>query len=631
LGTSSDTKELVRQASDIVDVVGRYLDLRREGRSYKALCPWHNDSRPSLHVNPERQIFRCFVCNIGGDVFDFVMRMEGVGFAEALRNLADRAGIQISARGPTKEQLDEKQRLYAAMAWAQLQYHQFLLTEPEGEIGRKYLQARGISEDTIKRFHLGLAPDRWDWISQKARAQQISLETLLAVGVLGKSNDGRRTYDRFKGRVLFPICDPQGRPVGLGGRVLPELDPGNTAKYINSPETPLFSKSKLLYGLDHAREAISSSRTALIVEGYTDCLIAHQLGISNVVAVLGTALGEAHLRTLRPYADRIVLVLDGDEAGRKRANEVLELFVAQQVDLKILTLPDELDPCDYLLQYGASEFRRLLAGAADALEHKFQQASQTAQGMYGENRAIEEVLATLAKIPVLSDLTTSAAKLKESQVLSRLATRFGVDETVLRERLKKLRRGKRSASEQAGAASPAARFAEHAPLAREPGAKGERLSGPQPAPAIWERELLELVLLAGDLVGEVAQVVTPDDFASPICREVFVASQRQWEAGQPPTFEQLMLQLEEPAIRSWLVELDDAGRQKRQGKCRADLEQELGDVLSTLRRRRAKQDSKRAAALLRQGQLPEDRGAQVLDRIIQQQRLRQGIAEPMEG
>src|SRR5262249_38955471 len=208
-------------------------------------------------------------------------------------------------------------------------------------------------------------------------------------GLVAQRQNGNGHYDRFRGRVLFSIRDVQGRPVGVGGRILPGAKP-DTAKYINSPETPLFSKSSLLYALDHAKDSFAKTRTALVMEGYTDCLVAHQFGFGNAVAVLGTALGDRHLHLLRRYVDRIVLVLDGDEAGRRRTDQILELFVAEQMDLRVLTLPDNLDPCDFLLQRGSDEFAKLLAGAVEALDHEFQRqlsAISAEGGTHEGNRA----------------------------------------------------------------------------------------------------------------------------------------------------------------------------------------------------------------------------------------------------
>ncbi len=407
---SLDAKEQIRQAIDIVDLVGSVVQLRRQGRNYVGLCPWHDDSRPSLQVNPERQSFKCWVCDIGGDIFSFIMKTEGVEFPEAMAMLADRAGVTLqqpsrpespepsaSSAGPAAP---DKRTLYEAMAWAQRQYHDCLLGAAEAEPARKYLQDRGITAASIEQFNLGFSPTEPAWIFQRAGGTPAQARVLETIGVLARSAGGGGLYDRFKGRVLFAIRDVQGRPVGMGGRVLPGLS-DSPAKYVNSPETPLFAKSHLLYGLDLARETIRKSHTALVMEGYTDCIVAHQYGFTDAVAVLGTALGEAHVRILKRFADRIVLVLDGDEAGRRRANEVLELFVAQQVDLRILTLPDELDPCEFLQERGADAFRRLLeTETVDALDHAIRTATggiDLGHDIHGSSEALARLVAIVAK------------------------------------------------------------------------------------------------------------------------------------------------------------------------------------------------------------------------------------------
>ena len=386
--SSFDAKEQVRQAIDIVDLLGKYnLQLRRQGRGYVTHCPWHDDTRPSLQVNPERQSWKCWPCDIGGDIFSFVMKMEGVDFPEALAMLADRAGIKLqkpsrsepgpfagSPGSPSVPVASTSERSTKRPLGSSASITSASCTSPEAEPARKYFQERGITAESIERFQLGFAPLDRDWILKQAGGSSSRAKVLETIGVLRRSSAGRRLYDLFRGRGLFAIRDAQGRPVGMGGRLLPGVETFLPGKYVNSPETPLFRKSHLLYGLDLAKEAIhkSKSKTALVMEGYTDVIIAHQFGFNNAVAVLGVALGETHIKILKRFVDRIVLVLDGDEAGQKRANEVLELFVAQQVDLRILTLPDDLDPCDFLQERGAEAFADLLAtGTVDALDHAF--------------------------------------------------------------------------------------------------------------------------------------------------------------------------------------------------------------------------------------------------------------------
>ena len=322
---SFDAKERVKQAVDIVDLVGSHIQLRRQGRNYVGLCPWHDDTRPSLQVNPERQSFKCWVCDIGGDVFSFVMKMEGVEFREALEMLADRAGISI----------EKPRRQPAAAGEAASGCGRTAGGTQMPSAGRPCRQANAVAGDGLGREAVSPLPARiaprptppaaicksgasrprassgstsafrrWNAIgfceASKARrareASQRRAKILETIGILARPAEGGSLYDRFQGRLLFSIHDAQGRPVGIGGRVLPELGTTSPAKYVNSPETPLFTKSKLLYGLDLAREALRKSRTALVMEGYTDVIVAHQYGFQNAVAVLGTALGESHVR-----------------------------------------------------------------------------------------------------------------------------------------------------------------------------------------------------------------------------------------------------------------------------------------------------------------------------------------------
>lgn len=593
-----DTKEQIKRAVDIVDLVGEYLPLRREGRGYKALCPWHDDSRPSLQVNPERQSFKCWVCDIGGDIFAFLMKMEGVEFVEALRMLSERTGIALPTRGgQTPQTLDEKQALFAANAWAEEQFHQCLLKSSEAEAARKYFAERGITAESIARFRLGFAPDRWDWLLQRSTGTPHSPAVLLKAGVLAKSQESGKLFDRFRGRVMFSIRDVQKRPVAFGGRVMPGSS--DAAKYINSPETPLFSKSSLLYALDQAREPIAQSRAVVVMEGYTDVIVAHQCGFTNAVAVLGTALGERHIPLLKRFADRIVLMLDGDEAGQRRTNEVLNLFVQEQMDLQILTLPDELDPCEFLLQRGADAFQQQLALAVDALEHKFRAVAgemNTASNLHQAQQAVEEILNTLAQAPRLRANVASAAKLKEDQILHRLSRRFGLAEETLRARLLELRRGTKPRA------------------TRKPDA-----TAPEPKLSRLERTLLELLLLAPERAEAVCQEIPDALLQSPRSQIIFSRCRQLCGAGVRPTFERLMLEFDDPQIQSLLVELDEEGRMK-QG---IDPAANLDSLLATFR-----QQQSQARLRPKEQSLDHEEQVSLFAALIEQKRKQ--LARPSE-
>ncbi len=610
-GPAFDAKEQIKRQVDIVDLIGESIPLRREGRAYKGLCPWHDDSRPSLHVNQERQTFRCFVCNIGGDIFTFVEKRENVTFREALTILAERAGVTLSpsrSGAGSSGETDQRRRLYQAAAWAEQQFHECLLHAAEAEPARRYLHERGITADSLTRFHLGFAPNQWDWLLKRARTASIPPAMLEKIGLVRQRAQGGGHYDFFRGRVLFSIRDVQGRPVAVGGRVLPGLGEPNTAKYINTPETPLFSKSRLLYGLDRAKDAITRSRTAMVMEGYTDVVIAQQCGLENAVAVLGTALGEQHIGILRRFADRVLLVLDGDDAGRKRADEILELFVSAQMDLRILTLPDDLDPADFLLARGKEPFEELLATAVDALEHKLRIATaglDAQSGVDEAHRAQEEMLRTLAKAPVPTD---TAAHLREAHILSRLAHRFRVSEVVLRDRLRALR-------EKGGKPRPAPAPAAQASAVTKPRAKPGKIE-------MAEAELLELVLQAPQLVGHIAERFPPENWSDAARAQVFSVCCRLAGEGIEPTVERLLLEIDDGQLKTLIIELDELQR------CRPkpDPHRQATSLLALIC-----EPSTVAPRILRPALTDATTSAEDVDRVVKRAQRRQGISAPTDG
>ena len=604
LGPAFDAKEQVRQAVDIVDLVGSYVQLRRQGRNFVGLCPWHDDSRPSLQVNPERQSFKCWVCDVGGDVFSFVMKAENMEFREALEMLAERAGIQLRPStphpsepgGPPPRKEDDKRTLYRLAAWADEQYHHCLTSAPEGEPGRQYLAERGIADETIRRFRLGFAPDRWDWLLECARGTHWTAALLERVGLLRRRELSDGFYDWFRGRVMFSIRDARSRPVAFGGRVLPQLADDHTAKYINSPETPLFSKSRELYGLDMARENFKKAGGAIVMEGYTDCLMAHQHGLDNCVAVLGTALGERHLQVLRRYTDSITLVLDGDEAGRRRTNEILDallaLFEKNQVDLRILTLPEGVDPCDFIATHGSDPFRQLLTQAVDALEHKFRTVTNgldTLTDTHRASQAAEQMLATLAQIRTAGGGASSQTLLREEQMLSRIARKFHLPEEQLRSRLTSLRR----------AARPRSGAPRDITLQTE---SGQPVGGTADEPTrlaelpVWDRELLELFLLEPSYRARILITIEPAAFTSNAARRIYQMCGRLAENGEPCDFDRLLGALDDVNLKSLLVSLDEACATKES----ADRERWLADLLETHRRRREETEHRRDLAAARQ-------------------------------
>jgi DNA primase len=385
-------KDKVLEAVDIVEVIGERVSLSRRGKEYVGLCPFHDDHRPSLSVSPSKQIFKCWSCGAGGDAIKFVQLYERVEFREALATLARRAGIDVRMPGADPQASAVRERIRKALNWARSHF-QRNLRGPAGAAARAYARGRGLSEQTVTRFGLGLAKDSWDDLLRAAGRAGIAPNTAQQAGLV-TTNETGKTYDRFRNRLIFPICDALGRVVAFGGRTLGDDD----AKYLNSPETALFSKSRVLYGLDQARRAIEAQSEAIIVEGYTDAILLHQHGFENVVATLGTALTEAHVKLLRPFAGSLVLCFDSDKAGMQAADRAVATALRGRIDVRVLIMGTGQDPADCVTNEGATGFESVLHSAVDALEFKW---SQTVAGLEesdsrGRRIALEEFIQFVA-------------------------------------------------------------------------------------------------------------------------------------------------------------------------------------------------------------------------------------------
>lgn len=390
--------EQIRQASDIFDVVSSYLTLKRAGRQFRGLCPFHNEKTPSFHVTPERQAFKCFGCGAGGDVFKFIQLRENVSFPEARTILAQRAGISMESEakvrsandaGPGKLDIERVNRW--ATAWFQKQF-----ASAEGRAARDYVAGRGITEDSISRFAIGFAPPGWEALATAAQQKDIPSDLLLASGLVRPRQEGQGHYDAFRNRLMFPIVDAMNRVVGFGGRALGD----DEAKYVNTPQTLLFDKSRCLYGLATAKDAFRDQKTAVVVEGYVDCIMAQQSGFTHTVATLGTALTPNHVRLLRRYVDRAVLVFDSDDAGQRAADQALPLFLTETMEVLLAKVPEGKDPADYLLSTGPDAFSEVLTSAVGGLEFKWKQVLTQCRGEAtapDRRRAVEEFLGLIAR------------------------------------------------------------------------------------------------------------------------------------------------------------------------------------------------------------------------------------------
>lgn len=577
--TSEAILAAIKHAVDIVALVGEYLPLTRSGSKFKALCPFHADHNPSLELNPDRQSYKCWSCGAGGDVFDFVKEIERVEFPEALRMLADRAGIALDAPSAAEPAPGgvSKTELLAVHAWAESAFVEAL---GRSEAARAYLTSRGVGESSVARFKLGYAPGERGWLVSRAKKAGFPPDLLEKAGLVTRPADAPGAVrERFRGRLVFPIHDPKGRPIAFGGRVLPEVERllaasgKRVAKYLNSPETPLFKKSKVLYAADLARAAVREAGWVAVVEGYTDVIAAHQVGLCNVVGTLGTAFTDDHVVSLRRLGpDRVVLIFDGDDAGQNAADKTLELFLANEVDVRVLSLPENLDPCDFLLREGADAFRDLVGRAVDPLAFALARASARFDlgSIEGSRQAAEWVLGVLAKVPQGDGRV--GLDVKVAKALDTLSGRLRVPVATLERRLRQVRREARSARAYRAEAPPTLA----APAATAVAAEGGRDADTRPTAAgppfdvrafdRDDRELIEILLNCPGLTPRVISRVAVNTLCDAPLRAILGACYDLYSEGQTPSFELLSLRLDDHRLRSLVAgffmpkELSEAGR-----------------------------------------------------------------------
>ncbi|MFA6545405.1 MAG: DNA primase [Limisphaerales bacterium] len=356
--------EEIRAASDIVDVIGGYLGpLKRAGGNFVTLCPFHREKSPSFNVNPGRQIFHCFGCHKGGDVFTFVKDYENLSFIEAVRRLAERARIvlEFEDNPHAQQQRGEKEQLLHLHEEICKRWQTALANDAAGQIARDYLARRGVSADAVKLFRLGYAPDLWDDTVNWAKSKNFDFALVERGGLIIRKEGGDHFYDRFRGRLMFPICDEQGRVIGFSGRVLAGDE--KTAKYVNSPETPIFTKGRVIFGLDKSKRAIADADCAIICEGQLDLIACFMADVKNVVAPQGTALTADHCRILKRYADEVVLCFDSDNAGQNAAVRSLDILLASGLAIRVATVPAPDDPDSFIKAHGGPAFAQLIANA----------------------------------------------------------------------------------------------------------------------------------------------------------------------------------------------------------------------------------------------------------------------------
>ena len=539
----NDRVKMVKEASDIVDVVGSYISLRPAGQqTFKGLCPFHDDHRPSFDVDPKRGRYRCWSCGKYGDVITFVQEYEKVEFAEALEILAKRAGINLEK----KENLVQN-RLRGSMLdsvrWASDQYHQCLQESPLAAEARSYLSSRGLEDEIIRQFGLGFAPRRGDWLLELAHNDGVDVGMLEQVGLIGRKTDKPGLYDRFRDRIMFPIRNVLGNTVGFGGRIMPSSPFVDKApKYYNSSDSPLFSKSEQLYGIDQARNSIGKVGYLAVVEGYTDVMMAHQMGVGNIVATMGTAINARHLRQLRRWTSKVVLVFDADAGGEQGVDRALELFVTNDMDLAIATLPEGLDPCDMLLNDGPEAFQEVLKGAVDALEFKLSsilaEISRDGASVETKRKATDSILSVLARIPVES---SPSSQLKMQLMLGRIGKRLGLSDETLKSRVNELRPKTESRKVDTNIINTT-----------------EESRRAKPVPE--EKELVEVLLANPDLVFRARQDLSIDDLNHPGLRQIVSILFDLLDEKRTPDLDAVRARMGDSPIGSRLLDLADQGR-----------------------------------------------------------------------
>ena len=394
---SQSTLEQVRAASDIVEVIGNYFPLRRAGANFVALCPFHREKSPSFNVNPHLQIFHCFGCHKGGDVFSFVKEYESVDFPEAVRRLAERARIPLEYQvgGPDAQSRGVKEQLLEIHEQITQRWQHALANEAAGQIAREYLERRGVGAEAVQLFRLGYAPDLWDDTVNWAKNKGYENSIVEKAGLILHKEDSDRYYDRFRGRLMFPICDEQGRVIGFSGRVLSGDE--KTAKYVNSPETPIFTKSKVFFGLDKSKRALLEAESAVVCEGQLDLIACFMAGVQNVVAPQGTAFTAEHARILKRYVEEVVLCFDSDTAGQNAAVRSLDHLLASGLAVRVAVIPPPDDPDSFIKTKGGDAFKALIQSAAGFYEYYLERLClendvKTDRGRLAVLRQISEAL-----------------------------------------------------------------------------------------------------------------------------------------------------------------------------------------------------------------------------------------------
>jgi DNA primase len=561
-----ETIDNILDRSDIVEVLSDYVQLKRSGRNFKACCPFHNEKTPSFVVSPDKQIYHCFGCHEGGNVIDFLMKHESLEFPEAVRMLASKAGVEIpetTSRSGEGESVSS--RIHEANKVAGAFYRDILNSERGGN-ARKYLNSRGITGQTISTFGLGYAPDEWEALSRHCRSKKISGEILRKAGLTVPSDKGRNDYDRFRSRIIFPIYNERDTIVAFGGRVMDNKLP----KYINSPETPVYSKSNILYGLNFAKKGIREKGYAVLVEGYLDVIMPFQYGVINAVATSGTALTLRQVDILKKYTDTVVMVFDSDQAGEAASLRGLEILIENGLKVKVATLPKGDDPDSFVSREGSGPFYAVVENAKTLFDYKLDLLFAQ-KGKKDIGAIVDGMLPTIAKI---------SNAVIQSDYMRTLAEKLGIHEASLRVEMGKIkpdRPYKYERPEEKGSLSKAVRSS--------------------------ELYILGLSLTGAKRFGLVQKELSPDDFHNPAVRTIMSEAKHIFDPENDTTLNQAKL----------LGRLHDDARAREvimQAIAKVDIiedpDKAIKDCISCLKKENREERLKSLAAKLKQAQVNSD-------------------------
>jgi DNA primase len=475
---AEDKIDEVRNAHDIVELISGFVRLKKRGKNYLGLCPFHTEKTPSFTVSAEKQMYHCFGCGKGGNIFTFLMEVDKVSFVEAVRSLASKAGIQIPEESrPATEEQTEFENYYAVCRFGGMHFFRNLTESDEGKEALAYFYKRGFTDETIRTFGLGYAMNSWDVFVNKARAEGFKDEDISKVGLARVREDGSM-YDYFRGRAIFPIFSTQGRVIGFGARKMRE-DDTIAGKYINSPESPLYDKSRVLYGLFHSKDFIRQEDNVLMVEGYADLISLYQAGIRNVVASSGTALTDEQLKLLGRYSKNLTLVYDADTAGSSATIRGIDLALEQNLQVRIVELPEGEDPDSFIVKYGGEKFKERLASAVSFIDFRAKQFQRTGafSTAEGKTQAVRSLVQSIAKMK---------DELKRNFYVKEVAEKYDVYESLLYRELERTLSQEKRISRSDGYQKPSVLSRSSENEARIPAAQ-------KPIPP-EERDLLKLIL-----------------------------------------------------------------------------------------------------------------------------------------